>query len=217
MKRGDWHFLQKCLPSKTLKQIRYKAKILQPLERRALEPTKSLDFTFNRDLRLTQVYRSTLELLQDFLSDFESDLRDSLNAQVFIFQGYTFHQDIPNYFRYEQFIHRLVPLNSMALLTQVEDMSIGHLTDSKSIDIPYVDHTWQRGEDHGKQDLYNSFVTLKNYPCEVLAICSVNYTFCGSQSDTTRIGISGDSYSRLDQFDSSWSSHEDPWTLLATW
>ena len=101
------------------------------MERRALEPSETLEITFNRDLRSTQIYRSTLELVQDFLSDFESDLRDSLNAQVFTFQGYTFHQDIPNYFRCEQFVYRHVPLNSMPLLTQVEDMSIGHLTDSK--------------------------------------------------------------------------------------
>ena len=65
----------------------------------------------------------------------------------------------------------------MSLLTQVEDTSIGHLTDSKIIDILYVDHLWQRGEDYGKQDLYNLFATLKNYPCKILAIWSTNYVY----------------------------------------
>ena len=83
MKRGDW--------------IRYEAKTFHPVEHRALE------LTFNRDLGSTPVHRTTLDLIQDVLSDFESDLRDSLNAQVFTFQDHTFHQDIPNHFCCEQF------------------------------------------------------------------------------------------------------------------
>ena len=97
----------------------------------ALDASETLEITLDRDLRSTQVYRSTLDLVQDYLSEFESALCDSLIAQVFTFQGYTFHQDTPNYFRWEEFVHHHVPLNSMPLLTQVEDMSIGHLTDSK--------------------------------------------------------------------------------------
>ena len=85
MKRGDWNFVQKYLPSKTLKQVRYKAKALQPVEPRALEPSKALEIPFNRDLRPSRIYRSTLDLAQDFLSDFESELCDSLNAQLFYF------------------------------------------------------------------------------------------------------------------------------------
>ena len=96
-----------------------------------------------------------------------------MNAQVFNFQGHTFHQDVPYYFRYETFVYRHDPLNSLPLLTQVEDMNIGHLTGSRIIDILNVDHSWQRGEDHGKQDLYNLLFLLKNSPCEVLVIWSV--------------------------------------------
>ena len=100
-----------------------------------MEPSEILEITVNRDLRSTQLHRSTLDLVQDFLADFESDVRDSLNAQVFSFQGYAFHQGNPDYFCCEQFVYRHVPLNSMPLLTQVKDMSIGHLTDSKGIDL----------------------------------------------------------------------------------
>ena len=130
MKRNDWSFVMKYLPSKTLKQIRYKAKTLRPIERRPLAPHESLEITFHRDLRFTTVYRSTLALVNDFLADFESDLRASLNAKIFQFQGYTFTEDKPNYFRCEQFVYRHVPVNSTPLLAQVEDMSIRHLTDA---------------------------------------------------------------------------------------
>ena len=73
MKHNDWSFVMKYLPSKTLKQIRYKAKTLKPVERRPLAPYEPLEITFHRDLRFTTIYRSTLTLVNDFLSDFESD------------------------------------------------------------------------------------------------------------------------------------------------
>ena len=50
------------------------------------EPSETLEVTFDRDLRSTQIYRSTLDLFQDFPPDFESDLCDSLNAQVLRFR-----------------------------------------------------------------------------------------------------------------------------------
>jgi len=175
MKRSDWSFVMKYLPSKTLKQIRYKAKTLRPIERRPLAPHESLEITFHRDLRFTAVYRSTLALVNDFLADLESDLRASLNAKIFQFHGYTFTEDKPNYFRCEQFVYRHVPVNSTPLLAQVEDMSIRHLTDATRIDILYVDPFWERGEDYGKRTLLELFNTLQNYPCSILAIWTVNF------------------------------------------
>ena len=150
MKRNDWSLVMKYLPSKTLKQIRYEAETLRPIERRPLAPHESLEIMFHRDLRFTTVYRSTLTLVNDFLSDFDSGLRASLNAKIFQLRGYTFIEDIPNYFRCEQFVYRHVPINSIPLLTQVEDMTIRHLTDAKNIDILYVDPFWDRGEIYEK-------------------------------------------------------------------
>ena len=95
MKRVDWHFVQKYLPSKTLKPLRYEAKTLQTVERRALEPSETLEITFDRDLKSTRFHRSTLNFVQNFLSDFESELCDSLNAQIFTFRVTLFIRIFP--------------------------------------------------------------------------------------------------------------------------
>ena len=173
--RGKWDVIKSYLPSKTMKQIRYKAKALRPIKRRPLDVDKKLAVTLHRDLRKTIGYQRKLATIQKFLEEKEDKLKEAINAKDSKFCSYTLREDIPNYFTTEDFIYRHQPLNSHFRRGFVEALTIRDVTDYPRIDILYMDPPWGSGVDFGRPELTLFAKILQDYPANVIGVWVVSF------------------------------------------
>jgi len=173
--RGKWDVIKSYLPSKTMKQIRYKAKALRPIKRRPLDVDEKLAVTLHRDLRKTIGYQRKLATIQQFLEAKEDKLKEAINAKDSKFCSYTLREDIPNYFTTEDFIYRHQPLNSHFRRGFVEELTIRDVTDYPRIDILYRAPPWGSGMDFGRPELSLFAKTLRDYPANVIGVWVVSF------------------------------------------